>query len=131
MRATPIGPTPPPSSDLAASAVVTAEDVRAVAAPLPRTDVLYVRDRLTFRVRSIVYAKLSRDETTLGFGFPKEERAALVSSRPDTFFLPRPSDLRFHWVQAHMDRLGVDEMRDLVVDAWRMVVPKFLRDSVR
>lgn len=110
--------------------MVTAADVRAVAEPLPRTDVLYVHDRLTFRVRSIVYAKLSRDETALGFGFPKEERDALVAGRPDTFFLPRASDLRFHWVQAHMDRLDVDEMRDLVVDAWRMVVPKLLRETI-
>jgi len=106
--------------------VVTVEEVRAVAAPLPRTDVLYVYDRLTFRVRSIVYAKISRDETTIGLGFPKEERAALVAARPDTFFLPRESDLRFHWVQAWMERLEPAEMRELVVDAWRMVVPKKL-----
>ena len=42
------------------------------------------------------------------------------------FFLPRPSDLRFNWVESRMDRLEQDRMRELVLDAWRMVVPQKL-----
>ena len=38
--------------------------------------------------------------------------------------MPRASDLRFDWIGARMDALEVDEMRDLVLDAWRMIVPK-------
>ncbi len=34
--------------------------------------------------------------------------------------------MRFNWVCAHVDQLELEEMRELVVDAWRMVVPKFL-----
>jgi hypothetical protein len=83
-----------------------------------------VRDRLKFRVGRIVFLAFSRDETTMGFGFPKEERAALVASHPEKFFLPSASDMRFHWVEAHLDQLGDEEMRELVVDAWRMCVPK-------
>ena len=63
-----------------------------------------------------------RDE--IGFAFPKEERAALVAARPDVFFLPRESELRFHWIEAWLDALDADEMRELVLDAWRMVVPQ-------
>ena len=33
----------------------------------------------------------------MGFGFPKEERDALVASEPDKFLLPEPSDMRYHW----------------------------------
>src|SRR5215204_3439645 len=54
----------------------------------------------------------------------KEERAALVAARPEVFFLPRESELRFHWIEAWLDALDADEMRELVLDAWRMVVPQ-------
>jgi hypothetical protein len=57
-------------------------------------------------------------------GQSPEERAALVAARPDVFFLPRESELRFHWIEAWLDALDADEMRELVLDAWRMVVPQ-------
>lgn len=104
--------------------MVTLDDVRAVVRDLPRSYEVLVRDRIKFRVGSYVYVAFSRDESTMGFAFPKEERADLVASRPDVFQLPPASDLRFHWVVARCDRLDVDEMREVVLDAWRMVVPK-------
>ena len=66
----------------------------------------------------------SRDEELMGFAFPKEERAALVASGPDTFLLPPTSDLRFNWVQVRTAMVEVEEMTELVIDAWTMVVPK-------
>ena len=47
-----------------------------------------------------------------------------MAARPDVFFLPRESELRFHWIEAWLDALDADEMRELVLDAWRMVVPQ-------
>lgn len=104
--------------------MVTADDVRRVALSLPRTEERLVRDRVKFRVGRIVYVSLSPDETSMGFGFPRDERAALVASEPDKFFMPVRSDLRYHWVRAWLAALDHDEMRELVVDAWCMVVPK-------
>ena len=104
--------------------MVTVDDVRAVLARLPRSSEVLVRDRVKFRVGQIVYVAFSQDETEIGFAFPKEERAALVAARPDVFFLPRESELRFHWIEAWLDALDADEMRELVLDAWRMVVPQ-------
>src|SRR4051794_16200417 len=104
--------------------MVTVEQIRAVALPLPRTEEKLVRDRITFRVGQIVYVAIAPDETTMGFAFPKEERAALVAAEPEKFHLPIPSDLRFNWVRAWLAALEEDEMRELVTDAWRMVVPK-------
>jgi len=105
---------------------VTIVDVRAVAEGLPRSYEAIVRDRVKFRVGSIVWLAFNPEETQMGFAFPKEERAALVASEPDVFFLPRPSDLRFNWVECHLDRLDEGRMRELVLDAWRMVVPQKL-----
>ncbi|MEV7964439.1 MmcQ/YjbR family DNA-binding protein [Sphaerisporangium sp. NPDC088356] len=104
--------------------MVTADDVRRLALTLPRTEEHLIRERIKFRVGRIVYIAISPDETSMGFAFPKEERAALVAAEPGKFHLPRPSDLRYNWVQVRMAAIDEPEMRELVVDAWRMVVPK-------
>jgi len=104
--------------------MVTVDDVRALALTLPRTTEHLIRDRVKFRVKQLVYVSFSRDETLMGFGFPKEERAFLVESEPDKFQLPAASDLRYNWVVARLAALDVDEMTELVTDAWAMCVPK-------
>jgi hypothetical protein len=103
--------------------VVTLDDVRALVAPLPRSYEALVRDRVKFRVGRIVYLAFSRDESVMGFAYPKEEREALVAAEPDKFLMPCPSDLRYHWVRVRLDAIDRDELRELVVDAWTMVVP--------
>jgi len=102
------------------------EDVRALGAGLERSYQVYVRGRLKFRVKQIVYVAFSLDESVMGFAFPKEERRALVASQPRKFHLPSASDMRFNWVHADLAALDPTEARELVVDAWRMVVPKKL-----
>ena len=104
--------------------MATIETVRAVVADLPRSYEALVRDRVKFRVGQIVYLAFSRDETTMGFAFPKEERQALVDAEPDKFLMPGTSDLRYNWVVVRLDAVDDDEVRELVLDAWRMVVPK-------
>jgi hypothetical protein len=106
--------------------MVTAQDVRHVALSLPRTEEHLIRDHVKFRVGKIVYAAISPDETVLGFGFPKEERAAMIEADPGRFFLDRPSDQRFNWIDVRMALIDPAEMREFIIEAWRMVVPKFL-----
>ena len=103
---------------------VTLAEVRALAVTLPRTTEAFVRGRVKFRVGRIVYVAFSRDETLMGFGFPKEERVWLVGTEPEKFLMPRESDLRYNWVVVRLGAIDADEMHDLVVDAWAMVVPK-------
>lgn len=104
--------------------MVTIHDVRAFASQLPRAYEALVADRVKFRVGRIVFLAFSRDETIMGFGFPKEEREALVGSEPDKFLLPGTSDLRYHWVHVRLAAIDRAEMEELVLDAWRMCVPK-------
>jgi hypothetical protein len=104
--------------------MVTAADVRAIALSLPRTTEGMVRDRIKYRVGRIVYLSISPDETVLGFAFPRDERAGLVASDPDKFLMPARSDERNNWVQVRLAALEQDELRELVLDAWRMVVSK-------
>jgi hypothetical protein len=106
--------------------VATVDDVRPLALSLERSYEVFVRDRRKFRVGQIVYLAFSRDESIMGFGFPKEERAALVGGDPGKFMLPGQTDMRFNWVLARLAALDPAEARELVVDAWRLCVPKKL-----
>ena len=103
---------------------MTIEDVRSLALSLPRTTEALVRGRVKFRVGRIVYVAFSHDETVMGFAFPKEEREWLVGTEPEKFLMPAQSDLRYNWVLVRLAAIDVAEMRELVFDAWRMVVPK-------
>lgn len=98
--------------------------MRRIALSLPRAYEAVVADRVKFRVGRLVFASLSRDETLLGFGYPKEAREALVASDPDRFLMPLPSDLRYNWVRLRLARIDVAELEELLIDAWAMCVPK-------
>ena len=108
---------------------VTVDEVRAFAAGLPRTTEGVVQGRLKFRVGRIVYLDFSHDETVMGFAFPKEWREVLIGSDPEKFLMPRRSDLRYNWACVRLAAIGVPEMRELVLDAWAMVVPKKVVDE--
>ncbi|HEY0520547.1 MAG TPA: MmcQ/YjbR family DNA-binding protein [Ilumatobacteraceae bacterium] len=103
---------------------VTIDDVRALASTLERSYEVIVRDRVKFRVGQIVYLAFSRDDSRMGFAFPKEERAGLVAGEPRKFMLPDPGDMRYNWVVVRLAEIDLEEMTELVVEAWRMVVPK-------
>jgi len=104
--------------------MVTIDDVRSLASTLPRTTEGLTRDRVKFRIGRIVYLAFSADEKLMGFAFPKEEREALIGSEPHKFLMPRVSDQRYNWVVVRLREIDAAEMYELVVDAWRMCVPK-------
>lgn len=99
-------------------------DVRRIALRLPRAYEVMVRDYVKFRVGRLVFASVSPDEALLGFGFPKEARESLVASEPDKFLMPVRSDLRYNWVRLRLPLVDVPELEELLIEAWRMCVPK-------
>jgi hypothetical protein len=104
--------------------MVTVDDIRQLTSTLPRSEEHLIRDRVKFRIGRIVYVSISRDETTMGCGFPKEEREAVIAAEPDKFLMPRVSDQRFNWIEVRLAAIDVPEMRELVLEAWRGAVPK-------
>ena len=109
--------------------MATADDVRRIATSLPRTTEALVRDRVKFRVGRIVYLALSRDESELGFGCPREERAGLVAAEPEKFLPPLKGDERYAWLRVRLAAIDEVELEELVVEAWRMCVPKAVGDA--
>ena len=104
--------------------MITAAQIRAIALSLPRSYEALVGDRIKFKVGRIVYLSLTPDETLMGFAFPKEERAALVAAEPEKFQMPVRSDERYNWVRVRLDAIEESELRELIIDAWCMAVPK-------
>lgn len=102
----------------------TIDDARLIAGALPRSYEALVRDQVRFRVGRMVYAAFYDDDTVMGFAFPRDERDALVASQPEKFLMPRPSDMRYRWVCVQLNAIDTDELRELLVDAWTMCVPK-------
>ncbi len=113
----------------AAAREVTVDDVRELARRLPRAYEVVVRGRLKFRVGSIVWLAFSADETEMGFAFPKEWREALVEADPDKFLMPATGDLKYNWAVVRLSAIERDEMCDLVLEAWSMVVPQSVVDD--
>jgi hypothetical protein len=108
---------------------VTADQVRVLAASLPRSYEAHVRGRVKFRIGQIVYLSLAPDGSTMGCGFPKEFRTAAVETEPDKFALPSASDMRFNWIHVSLAAIDAEEMRDLVEDAWARAVPRYVADE--
>jgi hypothetical protein len=108
---------------------VTLDEVRALAASLPRSYEAHVRGRVKFRIGQIVYLSLAPDGSSMGCGFPKEFRAAAVETEPEKFALPGESDLRFNWIHVNLAAIDTEEMRDLVEDAWARAVPRFVAEE--
>ena len=108
---------------------VTIGDVRAMASTLERSNEALVRDRVKFRVGRIVYLAFSRDDSLMGFAFSKEERKALVAAEPHKFMLPKAGDMRYNWVVVRLAEIDRDEMSEIIIEAWRMVVPKKVFDA--
>jgi len=110
--------------------MVTLDDVRRLAVRLPRATEGFTRGRVKFRIGRIVFLAFSGDESLMGFAFPKDERSALVASEPDKFLLPEGGDMRYNWVVVRLEALDLEEMYELVVDAWRMCVPRRVADAL-
>ena len=108
---------------------VTVDEVRALAATLPRSHEAHVRGYLKFRIGQIVYLSLAPDGSKMGCGFPKEFRQAAVDTEPEKFSLPRESDMRFNWIHVTLAAVDLEEMRDLVEGAWSRAVPKYVAEE--
>ena len=105
---------------------VTLDEIRALAASLPRSYEAHVRALVKFRVGQIVWLSLAPDGSRMGCAFPKELRQAAVETQPEKFAYPSESDLRFNWIHVSLAAIDADEMRDLVEGAWSRAVPQYV-----
>jgi hypothetical protein len=109
--------------------VVTVEEVRSFALTLPRTTEAIVRGELKLRAGRVAYVSFSSNEALMRFAFPKEWRDALVDAEPDKYVAPDDCQRRYNRALVRLAAIDAAEMRELVLDAWALVVPKRIAEA--
>jgi hypothetical protein len=79
----------------------------------------------TFRVGSKMFASGAPDSPSMTVKASTEEQAELIAAAPQTYSVAAYVG-RFGWVQVQLADADPDELRELVVEAWRRTAPKKL-----
>jgi len=100
-------------------------DFRQVALSMPEATEKEAWGHPTFRVRNKMFASAATDLSTATVKSTLEEQRALTQSEPDTFFVPKYVG-KHGWIGMQLDQVDPEELRELVIEAWRMTAPKRL-----
>lgn len=102
-----------------------ARTVRQLAMALPEAEERETWETPTFRVRNRIFAMFADGQKEVWVKSTRDEQQALIAMDPDTFFFPAyvgPSG----WIGVRFRTADRDELRELIVEAWRMTAPKRL-----
>ena len=105
--------------------MVTAAELRELALGLPGAQERETWGHPTFRVRDKIFASMYEgdDGAIATAKASPEDQEALVGGNPATFG-PASHVGRYGWTTIRLDRVDPDELRELVVEAWRRTAPK-------
>ena len=76
-----------------------------------------------FRVRNKIFATLDRDGERGSLKVRAEIQGLLVEARPDVFVPAAGAWGASGWTYVMLERVELDEMRELIADAWRLIAP--------
>jgi hypothetical protein len=102
---------------------IRAATVRALALSLPGAEERETWETATFRVRGKIFAMFSERERHVWIKSVHDEQRALVAMDGEAWFVP-PYVGPSGWVGAVLSKADGDEVRELVVEAWRMTATK-------
>lgn len=105
--------------------MVTVADVHQILSALPETEERLTWDSATFRVRNKIFAMIHPSEQKVTIKAGNSEQAALLAINPETY-APAPYTGRFGWVTIQISSVRLDDLHDLIVEAWRQTAPKRL-----
>ncbi|MCT4353315.1 MmcQ/YjbR family DNA-binding protein [Streptomyces sp. Je 1-79] len=109
--------------------MATADDVRRIALSLPGAEEKLAWGMPTFRAGpgGRIFASLDDDDQAIGVKCPKEERAELLASEPEKFFMREGHDDGYAWVRVRIGALDDEgELRAILADSWRQAAPRRL-----
>ncbi|MFD9544305.1 MmcQ/YjbR family DNA-binding protein [Streptomyces sp. NPDC060022] len=108
----------------------TADDVRTIALALPDTAEKLAWGQPTFRVAGRIFAALGDDDTTMGVKCPLDDRAELIASEPEKFFVRKGHDDNYAWLRVRLAALeDAAELTAVLTDSWRQAAPRKLLDA--
>ncbi|WP_431940608.1 MmcQ/YjbR family DNA-binding protein [Nocardia grenadensis] len=104
----------------------TGDDVRSYALALPATTEELAWGMPIFKVERRLFLTLPEDETSMAVRCPIVDRDELVQAEPDKFWIAG-HEAGNPWVRVRLAALDdLDEMRDIVLDSWRLAAPENL-----
>jgi len=107
---------------------IRASTVRTFALSLPDVEERETWDTATFRVRSKIFLMFSEAERHAWIKSVHDEQRALIEMDADAWFAP-PYVGPSGWVGAVLSKADGDEVRELIIEAWRMTAPARLVET--
>jgi hypothetical protein len=101
---------------------IRASTVRTFALSLPDVEERETWDTATFRVRGKIFLMFSEAERHAWIKSVHDEQRALIAMDADAWFAP-PYVGPSGWVGAVLSKADGDEVRELIIEAWRMTAP--------
>lgn len=84
---------------------------------------------VSYKVTGKTFGFLWERTRTIGLKSTHSEQAALVAERPDVFEKQFTTE-SFGWVVVYLDRIEMDELAELIFDAWRLTAPGQLHETI-
>jgi hypothetical protein len=110
--------------------MVTREEFAELALTLPETTPGSHFGQPDFRVRGKIFCGLERTAQRASLKVRKDVQALLIASRPRAFVPAAGFWGESGWTYVELPRVGRDELRELLLDAWRLIAPAHLVISV-
>lgn len=107
---------------------VTIDEFLGILDRLPEVRQVPGGDWVAMKVRDKGFGYLWERTETVGLKATIDEQIALVSERPEVFEKQFTTD-RFGWVVVHLAKIDLDELTELVTEAWYLTAPKSLADT--
>jgi hypothetical protein len=106
--------------------MATIDDVRRIARSFPETIEKPLYGTPGFRVRNKAFARLREDgDTLVVWCADEDEKDAYIATQPDILFsLPHYDGHPL--VLVRLSAIGVDELREILADAWHVRAPRQL-----
>ena len=101
---------------------VRKDTVRKMALAMPEATEQESWETPTFRVRKKIFAMFSDEQRSVWVKSTHDEQRALTSMEPDTYFVP-PYVGPSGWVGVRFAGADREELRELLIEAWRMTAP--------
>jgi hypothetical protein len=108
--------------------MATFEDVRALSLELPAAEESTSYGTPAFKVRKKLFARL-REEDILVIRVDRDERAALIESEPEIYFMT-PHYKNYGFVLVRLEAVDRKELREILIESWRLAAPRKLHDEL-
>jgi hypothetical protein len=104
---------------------VTFETVRQLALALPDVEEGTSYGTPALKVRGKLFVRFHQDGESLVVATDFEEREMLMAEQPETFYIT-DHYLNYPWILVRLSAVRVDQLSDLLRQAWRRKAPKGL-----